>query len=572
MTESYGLRYAGQAEARRGALVEPALELRHEPGRSLRWDVARDVLVEGDNLQAMQLLARAYAGKVDLAYLDPPYNTGNDFVYRDAFGETEGAYLQRTGQADDAGRRLVANPETSGRYHSAWLAMMEPRLRLVHRLLAEHGVLFVSIDDHEVAQLRLLLDDVFGPDCFVAQVIVVGNRGGRDYLRIATTHEYVLVYGKRPDATIRELARAPGGPRHDDDRGGYELRELRNRNPKFSPKNRPNLAYSVWVDPSVQTERGEHPVRVHAGPGLVEVRPLNSRGEGSVWRWGRPKLEAALAPGDPERSEVVARRRRDGGFNIYEKHRKTTTKARSLWDEPELRSERGTQRLRELLGAALFDHPKPVELVARCLKIGMGQGGLVLDPFAGAGTTADAVWQLNAEDGGQRRSLLVQLPEALPADAEARVHGHATVADVTRARLVAACPPGEGVRVFSLVPPAIASFKDVSAGDPGAYLAALAAHEDARREARPPDPWDLALRAGARLCARARPAGSGSGGAWVHTAEGELLVWTAPRLSLRDLDALGAVPAGTHVACRGSALDDDAAAELVARGWVLHLQ
>ena len=568
-SEGYGLRYAGQVEARRLALQEPAASLRSEPGRSIRWDAARDVLVEGDNLQAMQLLSRAYAGRVDLAYLDPPYNTGHDFVYRDAFAETQGAYLRRTGQADEVGRRLVANPETSGRFHSAWLAMIEPRLRLVHRLLAEHGLVFVSIDDHEVAQLRLLLDDVFGSDAFVAQIVVVGNRGGRDYLRIATTHEYLLVYGKRPDAPVRELPRRLAGPRRADARGEYELRELRNRNPKFTPKNRPNLAYPVWVDPEALDDEGSCAVHLQAGPGRIEVRPENARGEGSVWRWGRPQLAAAIAPGDPAASEVVARRRRDGGYNIHEKHRKTTTKARSLWDEPEVRSERGTQRLRELLGAALFDHPKPVELVARCLQIGMGKGGLVLDPFAGAGTTADAVWQLNAEDGGRRRSLLVQLPEPLPADAEARGRGHGTVADVTRARLAAACPPEDGVRVFSLQPPATPAFFDVSTGDPSAYLSALVAHEEAREGAPSPDPWDLALRSGARLDAPMRAVGEAA--AWVGTPEGELLVWTAASLCLADLDAIESIGRGTHVACRATAPDDGAAAALVHRGCVLHL-
>lgn len=568
MSEGYGLRYAGQGQARRLALAEPDAAIAADGDRSLRFDAARDVLVEGDNLEAMALLCRGYAGVVDLAYLDPPYNTGNDFVYRDRFAESVDAYLRRTGQRDDEGRRMVANPESSGRFHSTWLAMMEPRLRLVHRLLAEHGVIFVSIDDHEVAQLRLLLDDIFGADAFVAQIVVIGNRGGRDYLRIATTHEYLLVYGKRPDARIRELPRTSAAPRHADARGGYELRELRNRNPKFTPQNRPNLAYPVWVDPATTDAAGCHPVGCTAVEGGIEVRPLNSRGEGSVWRWGKPKLQAALVPGDPEASEVVARRRRDGGYNIYEKHRKTTTKARSVWDEPEVRSERGTQRLRELCGAALFDHPKPVELVQRCLRLGMGDAGLVLDPFAGAGTTADAVWRQNELDGGARRSLCIQLPEPLPADAEARRHGLDTVSDVTRARLLAACPASAGVRVFRVQPSGRPRFTDVSAGDGAAYLAGLHAHEAARQAFRP-DAWELALFAGARLDATFRAVGDD--GARFTTDDGELLVWTGPKLRLADLRALE-LPPGAHVACSGAALDDEAAAALVASGCVLHLQ
>jgi hypothetical protein len=422
---------------------------------------------------------------------------------------------------------------------------------------------FASIDDHEVAHLRILLDEVFGPDAFVAQVVVIGNRGGRDYLRIATTHEYLLVYGKRPDATIRELPRTAAGRRHDDGRGGYELRELRNRNPKFGPHNRPNLAYPVWVEVDAPDADAHLRVHLEPGPGREEVLPLNSRGEGSVWRWGRPRLRAAIAEG-----EVVARRRRDGGLNVYEKHRKTTTKPRSVWDEPALRSEQGTRRVRELLGDAPFDHPKPVELVARCLAIGMGPDGLVLDPFAGSGTTADAVFFANAADGGRRRSLSLQLPEPVATTTAAARAGYRTVADVTRARIAAACPDDAGLRVFAVDDAAGPRFRDVSGGDPAAYLAALDAHEQALAGV-PVDAWDLALFAGARLDAPMRPLSPHAHA--VATAEGELVVLTASRVGQAELEPLP-LPAGTHVVAPAVALDDAAAATLVGRGCVLHLR
>ncbi len=565
MSERYGLQYAGRAPAQAAAAGRGQGSLRRDPARSLHFDTARDVLVEGDNLRVMQLLTTAYAGRFDAAYLDPPYNTGNDFIYRDRFAETKTAYLERTGQAGDAGGGFVANPETSGRFHSRWLAMMEPRLRLVHRLLAEHGVLFVSIDDHEVAQLRLLLDDIFGGECFIAQVVVVANRGGRDYLRIATGHEYLLVYGKHPEAEIRPLPRVTKAKQHEDGRGAYELRELRNRNPRFSPANRPNLHYPVWVDARDETPEALLPVFDAAGSGRTRVVPLNSRGEASVWRWGRPKLRAALVAGDPGRSEVVARRRRDGGINVYEKYRGATAKPRALWDEPQMRTEQGTRRVRELLGVAAFDHPKPVELVARCLQIGMGSDGLVLDPFAGSGTTADAVASLNAVDGGTRRSVSLQAAVSLPADAPARALGCATIADVCAARIRAACgQDGPGLRVLVYDDDASAGLK---VADGAAYVRALAQRE-AMRASVTPDPMSLGLAAGVALDAAVE--GAGDRAWWMAGPAAPVFVTTADALDRTRLQAWVQRP-DAHLACRSDALDDATAAWVAAQGRPIHL-
>jgi adenine-specific DNA-methyltransferase len=383
VSEGFGLRFADR-DAVLAALHRPATStIRAIPERSVGFETACDAVIEGDNLEALRLLVPAYGGRIQMIYIDPPYNTGHDFVYRDRFGETSSAFLRRTGQTDAYGAALVANPRTDGRYHSAWLAMMYPRLWVARQLLADDGVLFCSIDDHEVHHLRMLLDEIFGEECFVAQIVVVGNRGGRDYLRIAVTHEYLLCYGATPEARIREVAKVGPPPRHEDARGRYELRELRNRNPRFHPGNRPNLFYPIHAHPELVDPQGGHAISLDPRPGYtVVVEPRNSAGEGSVWRWGRSKLSAAVVPDDPAASEVVARPRRDGGWNVYEKHRKSTTKARSLWAEPEVRSERGTIELRERLGVAAFDHPKPVELVRRCVELGTDPDGIVLDFFA----------------------------------------------------------------------------------------------------------------------------------------------------------------------------------------------
>lgn len=537
--ERFGLRYAGKAEALLRAHEEPASRLVLDAVACLPPADARDVLVEGDNLDALRLMRPAYAGAVQCIYIDPPYNTGHDFVYRDRHAEDASAYLVRTGQVDDDGARLVANPETHGRYHSRWLAMMEPRLRVAHELLRDDGLFFASIDDHEAHHLRVLLDEIFGPECFVAQVVVVSNRGGRDYLRIATTHEYVLCYGKSPAAPVRPLPRTGPVPTTADARGPYELRELRNRNPRFHPGNRPNLFYPVWVDVAAADAAGACPVALEPIAGGVAVEPRNREGEGSVWRWGKARLGAAIVPGDPARSEVVARRRRDGGFNVYEKHRATTGKARSVWDEAELRSEEGTRTLREHLGAAAFDHPKPVALVQRCLRLGTDRDGLVLDFFAGSGTTAEAVMELDAEDDGQRRSVLVQLPVPLPADAPGRALGAHTITDVTRLRIAAARPEGRGLRCFRLEP---------RGGD-----GSLAAQDD---------PWSVALAAGLPLHAAVRELGPRT---WaLHEGERRIVVCLAPALRPADLEGWALDP-GTAVACRAAALDDELAFNLARR-------
>lgn len=457
-----------------------------ERARSMNFADARTVLVEGDNLAMLHRLREAYFERVDTIYIDPPYNTGHDFVYRDRRAESEAAFLQRTGQVDDTGSPLRPNLSTDGRYHSAWLAMMYPRLWHARALLRPEGLLFVSIDDHEVHHLRVLLDEIFGEDCFIAQIVVVTNRGGRDYLRIATGHEYLLVYGASPRARVRELPKPPPKGALEDSQGSYVLRELRNRNPKFHPANRPNLFYPLYVDPDRDDGHGGLAVSLRPRAGYeVVVEPRNRAGAGSVWRWGQPKVQANLVEDDPVRSQVVAKRRRDGGYNICEKHRKATAKAKGLWDEPSMRTEQGTIDLRELLGRPVFDHPKPVAMVRRCVQLGCDPQGIVLDFFAGSGTTAQAVAQVDALDGGQRTCLLGQWPEPIPPQNEL-VEGAVSITDITAARVERACG---ALRRFSMsgapAPVEVKTLEDLRTVD--------------RDRIGVWDPFDLALRHGVGL-------------------------------------------------------------------------
>ncbi len=425
----FGLNFPGRDEAVAAAESLPI-------GRLRMVRRARDpavTLVEGDNLEVLKLLRAELAGTVDAIYIDPPYNRGRDFVYRGIYSATAKAWAT-AGPRRSASAPARRSASAPARRSAPWLAMMLPRLIAARALLGERGVLFASIDDAEVHHLRMLLDEVFGRERFIAQIVVVSNRGGRDYLPVAVTHEYVLCYGNGDDPRVAELPKAGPLPLHDAT-GPYELRELRNRNPRFTPTNRPNLDYPIWVDPAVTDDAGCHPVGLSRIRGGFAVLPRNRVGAGSVWRWGRDKLAAAIVAGDPGGSGVVAKRRRDGGHNIYEKCRKQTTKARALWDDASLRSEQGSIELRAALGAALFDHPKPIELVRRCVELGCPEDGLVLDFFAGSGTTALAVDSQNRRDGGRRRCVLVQWPEPTPTSSSAHQAGLTDVAAIAAARL-----------------------------------------------------------------------------------------------------------------------------------------
>lgn len=516
---SFGLQFADKAQVLASLGAPCRAQLCTDLGRSVDFDAARVALVEGDNLDMLRLLRAAYFERVQLIYMDPPYNTGRDFVYRDRFGESAEAFLRRTGQVDASGSPLRPNPRADGRYHSAWLAMMYARLWHARQLLHPQGVLCVSIDDHEVNHLRMLLDEIFGEDCFIAQVVVVTNRGGRDYLRIATGHEYLLVYGATPQARIRELPKPPPKDALQDALGPYVLRELRNRNPKFHPGNRPNLFFPLYADPSRDDGNGGLAVSLQPRPGYdVVIEPRNAVGEGSVWRWGRPKVEANLAENDPVASQVVAKQRRDGGYNVYEKHRKASAKAKGLWDEATMRTEQGTIDLRAALGRPVFDHPKPVALVQRCVQLASDPGGIVLDPFAGSGTTAEAV--ARCEDG-LRDCILGQWPEPVA------LEGFETICDVTRARVVRQCG---ALRSFRLEP---------AASEPRT-LAGLKAAEAERVDRF--DPFARALVHGVGLHAAVERRGP-----WLVLRDGErAIAWSAEPGAPEGARALG-LPEGAVV-------------------------
>ncbi len=377
-----------------------------EPGAP--WNT----FVEGDNLD---VLATLPADSVDLVYIDPPYNTGNDFAYRDDF----------RGERGEGAR---------GR-HAAWLAFMRPRLEAGHRVLAPTGVLFVSIDDHEAAYLRLLLDEVHGEENFLAQVVVNLNPKGRQLGKgFATSHEYVLVYAKDATRCVLDASSATtvvesDFPLEAPDGRRYRRLPLRNTNKRFNPLTAPTLHFPVYGDP----ESG----RVATTPfaGAVEVKPVFGDGAPAVWRWSRPRIDerpddlecrVVRGPGG-ERVDVF---QRDWRHPVGGRRKKL----RTIWLAEEVGStDTAVAELKDLLGH-VFESPKPTGLVRRILET-MPPDARVLDYFAGSGTTGHAVALANAADGGRRTCLSVNAPEPTRVGSNAERAGYPTVSAITRARL-----------------------------------------------------------------------------------------------------------------------------------------
>ncbi|MCT7372457.1 site-specific DNA-methyltransferase [Mycolicibacterium llatzerense] len=433
-SERYGLFWPGKKRALRAAQEPTAATLKPDFENSKEWDTTKNVFIEGDNLEVLKILQKHYHAKIKLIYIDPPYNTGKDFVYPDNYKEGLETYLEWTRQVNEEGKKVSTNAETEGRYHSNWLNMMYPRLKLARNLLTHDGVIFISIDDNEQTNLKKLCDEIFGENNFLAQVIIQSNKRGQTYKEIAKCHEYLLVYYKSEDGSLGELEKADRSLPYTDKHGGYDLWELRNRNPKFGRHNRPNLFYPIYVDANSVAEDGLALISLNQTDEFnVEVFPRNSEGGDSCWRWGKEKLLREGIDGNPR--AAWAKQKRDGGWNIYEKSRKSTTKAKSIWTDTKFISEQGTVEAGKIGMGGILEFPKPMELIRQCVFLATDKDDIVLDFFAGSGTTAHAVLAQNMEDGLARQFICVQLPEPTPEKSEARQQDYMTISDIARRRI-----------------------------------------------------------------------------------------------------------------------------------------
>lgn len=403
--ERYQFTWPGKREAKLEARRPIKKTMRPCPEKSKDWDTTENLYIEGDNLEALKIMRETYAGKVKLIYIDPPYNTGSDFVYADDFSISAKEYRAENGDFDDEGNRLIKNVETRGRFHSDWCSMIYARLMLARDLLSDDGIIFISIDDNELINLHKISQDVFGEENIESIITVVVKPEGRRYGLIAKTQEYLLVVTKKPGCASVNEVETPGAKfKYQDASGGFNLQGLRNRNVRaFNSKNRPNLRYPFWVDVKRPDQNGMFEVSVDYIEGWQEVWASTVDGLDSVWRWGKEKARS-------QNDELVACRGTNNEIRVFQKIRKLTQSPKSLWTNKEFQSNVGTKEISSLLKKGAFDFPKPVGLIKEIVQIATDEESIVLDFFSGSATTAEAVMRKNAEDGGKRRFILVQLP------------------------------------------------------------------------------------------------------------------------------------------------------------------
>lgn len=428
--EGYELNFLGKSYAKYQTSIDATTVLvpDEEHNNKLENKNSENIYIVGDNIDALKHLIKSYSGRIKCIYIDPPYNTGSDgFAYPDDFKFSKEGLANVIGIEETEAERIISM--TGKSTDSAWLMFIYPRLVLAHDLLTEDGVIFISIDDNEQANLKLICDEIFGVDNFISQIIVQSNKRGQTYKEIAKTHEYILVYGKTAQAKINQLTEEGKEFKVSDELGGFSERELRNRNPKFGKFNRPNLYFPIYVNPNKRDENGYYPISLEESDDYsIAIYPLNSKGEESCWRWGTKRCKANITH-NSMRDAIVAKKKSTGKFGIYEKYRNAKVTAKTIWFEDDIYSttdgvwtetdvisEKGSIELREEGLAQYFPFPKPVELIKKCIEIGLdyeNENQYVLDFFSGSGTTAEAVEQLNSIDDGNRKFILVQLAQQI---------------------------------------------------------------------------------------------------------------------------------------------------------------
>ena len=431
--ERYQLNWPGKREALLVANAPIAKTLRPYRNDSVDFDVTKNLFIEGDNLDALKLLQETYLNKVKLIYIDPPYNTGNDFVYNDDFSYDIETHFQRSNQMDDAGNRMIANTESNGRFHSDWLSLIYPRLKLARNLLQENGAIFISIDDGEVSNLRKLCDEIFGEQNFLGKICVVSNLKGRsDDKHFATAHNYLLVYTKHlfethgvplPKEYLDEY------PECDSEGKKYRVQGLRKRGSGARREDRPKMFYSFFIDPST----GEVSLTMDS-MFTEEVIPKLSDGTDGRWRWGRDTAGERL-------SELVGRTvGKDKRWDVFQidyaerDGQPKRIKPKTIWMGAGFANETGTLEVKELLGKGVFDTPKPIGLIRYILEQTI-QEGIVLDFFCGSATTAHSLMQHNAETGSVAQYIMIQLAEECDENSAAYKSGYKNISEIGQERI-----------------------------------------------------------------------------------------------------------------------------------------
>lgn len=549
--ERYEFNWAGKRDAIAMLQAPTRATLVPDRAASVRFDDAQHVFIEGENLEALKVLYRSYFGRAKLIYIDPPYNTGNDFVYPDDFSDPLDRYLRLTSQKSENGDYLTSHPERNGRFHSAWLSMMYPRLSLARQFLADDGVIFVSIDDGELHRLRELMDQVFGEDAYLATFIWKSrhNVDSRSKTGVSSDHEYLLCYGRSIQGKDKDWEKYsnpdndPRGPWMSDNLVGLATRDRR-----------PNLHYDL-----INPETG-----------------INYGCPEKGWRYNKETMHRMIREDRILWPKDASGRPRNKKFSASLKSKFTGFS--TILDAPTTSA--GTQELREIFGQEVFNFPKPVGLLKILVQQGSNNNDLVLDFFGGSGSLAEAVMLANREDGADRRFIVIQLPEKLSDDASGRKLGYKDVAKICEARLrkaierlrseesenfIGEAPPG--FRAFCLSASNIRRWVGAEEKTTDAYLAQLEAFTDTLVSGWKLENvvWEVALREGFSLTARIEKlTAAGSSAYWRVTDTEQDRAFTIcldDKLALDSVRELGLSKDDLFV-CRDAALDDTLAANL----------
>ena len=409
--------------------------LRPCPEESKDWDTTENLYIEGDNLEVLKLLQESYLGKVKMIYIDPPYNTGNDFIYADDFMRSQEEENAQMGMYDEDKNRLFKNTDTNGRFHSDWCSMIYSRLLLARNLLTEDGVIFISIDENEIINLRKICNEVFGSEQFIAQITLLCNPKGRSQDKyIANCHEYLLIYSKAvlPAGSV-SIPKTKEDiekdyPLFDESGKPYRELELRNTHRDFGRFNRQNLWYPLYV-------QADGSVCLEPLPNTEAVYPVWDDGFEGCWTWGKEKATKEM--------HLLIGKRTSGKMKIYRKayaydeDSVPLKQVKSIWNDNAFFTEKGQNVANRLFGAKakLFQSPKSVALIRQCTLMAQEKEAIILDFFSGSATTAHAVMQLNAEDGGHRKFIMVQLPEKCDEASEAYKVGYKNICEIGKERI-----------------------------------------------------------------------------------------------------------------------------------------
>lgn len=397
---------------------------------SVDFDNTENLYIEGDNLEVLKLLQETYLGKVKMIYIDPPYNTGNDFVYNDDFKQSSDEYVENSGQLDDEGNRIVANTESNGRFHTDWLNMIYPRLKIAKDILDNDGIIFISINDKEQENLKKICDEIFGNSNFIACIprkTGAGNAAARGNAILRKPFDYILLYKKSDSCILRRKLVGQYEYKYSDDYGAYRLGQYQATGSDATRDARPSLYYPIYVDKNGKLST------VHKEDAVKTILPKKIKGEDGRWMWKPDKFNQDNNKYIYYDGERLYRK-------IYYDESKEQNKyqVEQAWlDGSIYQNAAGTKELGAIMNSenAVFSNPKPVDLIKWCVNLHFKNDVTVLDFFSGSATTAHAVMQLNVEDGGKRKFIMVQLPEECAENSEAYKAGYKNICEIGKERI-----------------------------------------------------------------------------------------------------------------------------------------